>query len=84
MAYRFGNRNDERGIDGSRMADYDYGFRSGFGKRHTFDVSEAYQEGHPWVYADHWLRLNPSLPGIGGPGSKDTEGKGATKELDNG
>jgi hypothetical protein len=44
----------DRGIDGSRMADYDYGYRNGKGKAAVFEVFRAYQEGRPWVYADYW------------------------------
>jgi hypothetical protein len=75
MAYRVGYSNDERGIDGSRMADFDYGLLNGFGRRHSFDVSEAYQQGRPWIYADYWLRLNPSLPGIGAAGEQGYGGE---------
>ncbi|MDD5369083.1 MAG: hypothetical protein PHQ40_08360 [Anaerolineaceae bacterium] len=45
---------DERGIDGSRMADYDYGQWNGRGRPAHFQVFRAYQEGRPWAYADYW------------------------------
>jgi hypothetical protein len=44
----------ERGIDGSRMADYDYGYQNGKGKPAVFELSKGYQEGRPWAYAEYW------------------------------
>ncbi len=48
------SRPDDRGIDGSRMADYVYGRPNGYGKTTSFHVTRAYQEGHPWIYADYY------------------------------
>lgn len=48
------SRPDDRGIDGSRMADYVYGMPNGYGKPPSFHITRAYQEGRPWIYAEYY------------------------------
>ncbi len=54
MANNRSNSEDQRRIDVSRQADYDYGLRSGFSCRGHFSPLDAYQESKYWVYAEYW------------------------------